>query len=131
MTTTGEVIRSLLVADAATAAIAGARVYPNELPQNATLPAIVYTVVSAVPENSFTGLVATTTKDHRVQIDCYARPTQAAGAYDLAHSLAEAVSNVLGDLSRSDLTGSLENERDLYDNVTQYHRVSLDFAIWR
>lgn len=125
-----ETVRTLLVSDPAVAALVGTRVYPLELPQSCQLPAIVCTVVSDVSEESFTGKVATTLKASRVQVDCYARPTGAGGAYAQARAVARAVETVLADLSDSDLTGSHETSRDLYDNLTQYHRVSMDFTIW-
>lgn len=128
----GETIRGILIANSGVTTLIAQRVYPNELPPNATLPAIVYNVVSDVPENSFTGLTSTTTKNARVQVDCYASPTtNGDGAYKQVHALARAVELALGDVADSDLACVLEDTRDLYDNVTQYHRVSMDFSVWR
>lgn len=131
MATAGETIRARLIADAPTAALVGTRVYPNELPQNVTLPALVYNVVSDVPENSFTGDTSTRLKAVRLQVDCYARAIGSVGSYAGAHEVADCVENVIGNLSEPGLSGNYESSRDLYDNVTQYHRVSMDFTIWR
>lgn len=123
--TLGQTVRDLLIGDSAVAAIVVARVFPNTLPQNSVLPAIVYQGVSDVPENSLNGTVSTTVKSARVQFDCYAR------TYAEAKALEVAVESALGDVTDSDLSISLEVSRDLYDDVTQYHRVSMDFIIWR
>lgn len=125
-----ETVRTLLVGDPGVAALVGSRVFPVEMPQGSELPAVVCSVVSSVPESSLTGDVATTLKSSRVQVDCYARPSNAGGGYAQAHELARAVELVLGNLSDHDLGGVAENSRDLFDNVTQHHRVSLDFTIW-
>lgn len=131
-TTVGETVRTILTADSATTAIVAGRIYPNELPQGVNLPAVVYTTISDTPELTFSTAIANTFKAARVQLDCYARPTTAGGgAYAQAHALARAVASALGDVADSDLQINLEAERDLYDNVTQYHRVSLDFTVWR
>ncbi len=124
-------IRALLLADGPTYSLVGTRVYPNELPQNVEMPAIVIVVVSGVPETSFTGHTSTTLKAGRLQIDCYARAIGSTGAYARARALAGCVEEVVGNLSEPDLSANLESDRDLYDNVTQFHRVSMDFTIWR
>ena len=128
--TVGETIRRLLMADAPTVALIGTRLYPQELPQGVTYPAARYAVISDVPESSLTGAVATTLTAARVQIDCYARPGAAGGAYTQAHAVASAIAEVLGNLATPDVSGELQLTRDTYDNVTQLHGVSMDFLIW-
>lgn len=128
--TVGETIRRLLMADAPTVALIGTRLYPQELPQGVTYPAARYAVISDVPESSLTGAVATTLTAARVQIDCYARPGAAGGAYTQAHAVASAIAEVLGNLATPDVSGELQLKRDTYDNVTQLHGVSMDFLIW-
>lgn len=133
--TVGASIRALLIADGATAALVGTRIYPNELPQKVQLPAIVYTLISDVPEASFDGDTSTTLKAARLQIDCYARADGSGsaprGAYEKAHAVAACVERVVGNLAEHDLSANYESARDLYDNVSQYHRVSMDFTVWR
>jgi len=130
--TIGPILFSVLSADVATQALVGTRIYPNEIPQGAQLPAIVYHVVSDIPESSFTGRVETTTSSARVQIDCHARALGSVGAYAGAHAVAACVLNVIGNLARSDLSGFVDSAaRDIYDNATQYHIVQQDFTIWR
>ena len=130
--TLGETIRSLLVADATLSGLVGTRIYPNEMPEGVTLPAVVYQVISDVPENSFTGQTSTDIKTARLQVDSYARAIGTVGAYAQAHAVAAAIENVIGNLSSADLSANVNDAgRDLYDNVTQYHRVQQDFIVWR
>lgn len=83
----GAATRTKLIGTSAVAAILGTRVYPDQLPQAATLPAAVYFVVSG---NEEVDLAGTTGVTHaRVQIDCYAVTRLAANA------LATAVRNAL------------------------------------
>lgn len=42
-------LRTYILADATVAGLIAARLYPDKLPQNATLPAVVYQEVSSVP----------------------------------------------------------------------------------
>lgn len=57
---------SAVTGDATMTALVGTRVYPAILPDNATLPALVYSVISQAPIGSG-GCEST-----RVQVDCYA-----------------------------------------------------------
>lgn len=130
MSTLGETLRTRLMADAAVVALIGARLYPNELPEGSPLPAAVYGIISNVPESSFTGDTSTTLKTARVQIDSYARASTAGGGgYAQAHAVAAAIEAVVGNFKEPDLSANPENDRDLYDNVTQYHRVQQDFIV--
>lgn len=128
----GEAIFAALTADAAVTALVAQRIFPDELPEGIELPAIVYQVISDVPENSFDGDAATRRKTARLQVDSYARAeTGKSGRYRRAHQVATAVENVIANLSDVDLSGSLDAARDLYDNVTGYARVSQDFWLFR
>lgn len=131
MPTVGEQVVAKLAADATVAGLVAGRVYPNTMPEGATLPAIVYQVVSDVPQNSFDGTTSTRLKQARLQVDCYARPSSAGGGgYLQAHAVADAVEAVIGNLSDPAFNATLELSRDLYDNATEYHRVSMDFSVW-
>ncbi len=123
--TTGEAIRAVLVADAAVAALVGADVFPALMPQGTQPPAIVYSVISSVPENSLTGTASTRLSQFRVQVDCYAK------TYLEAHAVAEAVDSVLDAQSSPNLSIWRESSRDDYDNEAELHRVSMDFGVWR
>jgi hypothetical protein len=61
-------IYSILSTTTAVTAITGTRIYPTELPTDATLPAIVYTVISSVSMPTF----ETAGMDRvRLEIDCW------------------------------------------------------------
>jgi hypothetical protein len=131
--TAGERLVLALRTDPLVASLVGDRIFPNELPAQTQLPAIVYSVVSDVPENSFDGTPATRLCYCRVQVDSYARPAPQGrpGAYATAQRVARAVDDVLGNLQQpGDVAGLREASRDLFDSVTGYHRVSSDFALW-
>ncbi len=125
MTTLGEAVRAKLVADPTVASLVVARVFPNLMPQGGAQPAIVYQVVSEVPENALTGDSTTRLVTARLQVDCYAK------TYLEAHAVADAVDAVLSALSSPDLSAWREVSRDLYDNEAQLHRVSTDFTVQR
>jgi hypothetical protein len=133
--TLGEQLRTLLLADSTVSGLVGTRVYPGVMPEalpNAqpTLPAIVYTVVDDVPQNALAEAASARLYNARVQMDCYARATSSGGAYATAHQVAAAVQNVIGNLTDPALNSTAATRRDLYDNTTTYHRVSMDFTVW-
>lgn len=125
MSSTGEAVFGALSADPTVAGLVVKRIYPSLLVEGSLLPAIVYSVVSDVPQSSLDGTVATRLANARVQVDCYARH------YLDAQTLADAVDAVLGALALPTLSAWRESRRDLFDNETQYHRVSADYSIWR
>lgn len=123
--TTLEAIREKLAADLPLAALVGTRIYPQVIKQGAATPAVVLTVVSEVPQNTFTGAPGSLLLSARVQVDAYA------ATYREAHAVADAVDAVIGALSSPSLSAYRDNKQDLYDDETQQHRVSLDFSVWR
>lgn len=120
----GEAVRAALVANGTLMALVGGRIYAGRMPQNVTLPAVVYTGISNVPEETFESQPATVLSNARVQVDCYA------ARYEVAHQVAEVVDDVLSALS-GDMTASRLDSRDIYENETSLHRVSVDFSVWR
>ena len=70
MADVGKGVRAVLTADAGVSADAGTRVYPDALPQNATLPAIRYAVIDDRSEQHLTGIAGLA--NATIQIDCYA-----------------------------------------------------------
>lgn len=73
------ILRSVLVADPAVAALVGTRAYQTALPREPTFPAITYQMVSRV-QDSLTGIVQA-----RMQYTCMA--TTWKGAADLADAV--------------------------------------------
>jgi hypothetical protein len=74
----GAAARTKLVGTVAVAAIVGTRIYPDHLPQKATLPAAVYHVVSGSDEVDLAGMSGVA--HSRIQIDSYAATRTAANA---------------------------------------------------
>lgn len=103
------------------------RIFPNVLPQTAGTPSIVYFEVSDLPELTFTTRLADTAKNTKLQIDCYGK------RYKDAKQLADTVRNALDvdDQAQGGLSILFETSRDLYDDATSCHRVSMDFNVWR
>ena len=78
----GAAARTKLIGTVAVAAIVGTRIYPDHLPQGATLPAAVYHVVSGTDEVDLAGMSGVA--HARVQIDSYATTRAAANALSTA-----------------------------------------------
>lgn len=113
-------IYTTLTGDAGVSALVSTRVYPMDMPQNATLPALTYTRVSETPLVNLDGENAT--RNSRYQVDCFA------STYTGAQALAEAVKAAM-------VTNSLfgvvrENQNDLYSAEPDRFRVQMDFSIW-
>lgn len=112
-----KVLYDALKADSAVDAFVAGRIYPNLLPAEATLPAIVYQRVSTTPEYYLTG---SANLDHtRIQVSSWAK------TYRTAKQLATAVRLALegaGFLVVMDL--------DDIDEETREHRVITDFTAW-
>ena len=79
----GKAFRSKILGYAAISAIVGQRMYPDNLLQTSTLPAIVYTKISTERDHEITNV--TRSAHVRIQMDCYAASREAAN--DLAHAL--------------------------------------------
>lgn len=77
-----EALRTYLISKAAVTAIVGAgdaaRIYPDVLPQGATLPAIAYEVISQDSEEHLEGISGLA--HSRVRVECYAATRMAADA---------------------------------------------------
>ena len=95
----------------------GSRVYPMYLPQNASLPALVYNVISKTPENNLEN--SPTLEKIKVQVDAWA--TTYAGVKNLAVFTRNAM--------RNRLQAVLIQEQDLRED--DFYRILLDFSIMR
>jgi hypothetical protein len=78
----GAATRSKLIGTTGVSTLLGTRVYPDRLPQGATLPAAVYYQISLTEETHLGGLVGV--GHARIQIDAYASTRLAANALALA-----------------------------------------------
>lgn len=100
---------SAVTGDATLAALVGTRVYPAILPDNATLPALVYSVISQVPIGSG-GCEST-----RVQVDCYAA-TYLTGVKALRDGLL-ALANATGNWTHTGGPDFWDDELNIYRQV--------------
>lgn len=82
MSAIGEAFRTKLLSYSTVSTIVGQRMYPDALKQGATIPAIVYYVISTDREHYVGGL--TKAAHARIQIDCYAATRTAASALSKA-----------------------------------------------
>jgi hypothetical protein len=78
----GAATRAKLVGTTGVSTLLGTRVYPDRLPQGATLPAAVYYQISLTEETYLGGLVGV--GHARIQVDAYASTRLAANALALA-----------------------------------------------
>lgn len=123
----GDELFARLTAAPAVSALVGTRVFPSELPQEEAVPALVYSVVYDRPESTLTGVAAELLRAARVQVDAYAR------TYTAAKALEAAVTSALADLSEPSpgLSVVQDSARDLFDHETRFHRVLMEFTVWR
>lgn len=110
---------TLLSSDAGVVAIASDRVYPDEAPQNAALPYVVYTRISSGRVYSLSGYSGL--ENPRIQIDCY------------AETMADVVS--LSDAVISAMRGAttFKVAMDDPENMPEEDgtfRIMIDFSIW-
>ena len=125
-------IRTKLVGAAAVTAIVGTRIHAIKLPQNATMPAITYQVVSDIPEYDMEGDAGVSTM--RLQVECHDRERQGYDAYNGARVLGAAVRAALSGFKGtigSDTIQSLFliNTRSLHDDGSGIFRAQMDYSI--
>lgn len=111
-------------ANVVTAGVTTPSIYPNKIDQGAVLPAIVYIVISDIPQNVVDGSKPSLRKA-RVQVDCYALNL------DEAIEAADAVEEMLGWKTEVGFASSMLDRTSGYDDASQYHRVRMDFSMWR
>lgn len=106
---------------------AGARIYPNTLPQGVTLPAMRYFQVSDPPEHTQSG--RSKLRHPRWQLDCYADTYLAART--LAGQVIAVIDGYKGAMGSSTCqAGFQEDVRDNHDPELKRHWVSVDAEIW-
>ncbi|MGB2081900.1 MAG: DUF3168 domain-containing protein [Psychrobacter sp.] len=96
------------------------RIYPHIAPQGATVPYIVWQVISAQPQNTLDG-----TTHHqwlRVQIDIYDT------SYDKTVSLSNEVTQTLSNGINLFIHSGTQQ---LYENDTKLFRQSIDYEFWQ
>ena len=116
------ILRSVLVADPAVAALVGTRAYQTALPREPTFPAVTYQMVSRV-QDSLTGLVQA-----RVQYTCLA--TTWKGAADLADAVRCALHGYRGARDGARIEGiQYAGQHDDYDETTGIYWIPVDVIV--
>jgi hypothetical protein len=96
------------------------RAYPLVMPQNPTLPALVYTLVATNAQNTLCNPPASLDQV-LVQVDAYAT------TYLEARQLAEQARSAI---EQSDLKGTLQSAQDFYEPDPVVYRASIDLYCW-
>lgn len=123
-----EQLRDVLLGEESVSELLGTRLYPNKLPQNPTLPAVVYSVVSEVPLHTLDAGGYELARS-RVQFDVYARKyADARGAWAVIEAVLRTIAT---EHPSAGLEAWLEDTRDLYEDTPELHRVSADVWVWR
>jgi hypothetical protein len=119
-------VRAALIANAAVAALAGARVYPKVLPQKPTYPAITLEMISGDTGNSLTA--PGTMKWARVRLNAWGLTYAAAEGLALA---AETALNVTKSTQGAVEIRSINAQglRDFYEPAVEAHYHSQDYSI--
>ena len=99
--------------------LVASRCYPLMMPQNPTLPALVYSRQASKPEYRLEG--GSSLSQVRVEIDCYAK------SYEEAKSLA---SQVRSAMELAAFKGTMIFDTDFYEPDVKLYRVVLDFYVW-
>lgn len=116
-----------LSTEAGLAALVGTRVYPVQLPQGATLPAVTYQRISTqVVQHR--GSVAPSFSRPRFQLNCWA------SSYDGTVALRAAVRAAMGTLAQASSpridVALLADDRDVVEATPGRWVASLDYFVW-
>jgi hypothetical protein len=118
-----------LTADGGITVLVGDRIYPNRLKEGAVIPAISWNRVSARRIYTFDAFEDTDAwTQARIQVNCWAYTAEE--AIEVGEAVLLALSGYDGDMS-GQLIGSsfADNELDMYEAPTKFHRRILDFLI--
>lgn len=120
-------LRTFLLADGDISSTVATRVYPIQLPQKPTLPAIRYNTITDVryPTTPNTkGL-----RRPRIQIDCYA--TTYAAAVQLAEYVEARLDSYRGAAGATSIQGAfLVNGDEFFEDDKKAYVISRDYFVW-
>jgi hypothetical protein len=119
-----QLLYTRLTTDIGVAALVGTRVYPLILPQDPILPAVVYRRIST--GEFHTHDEAGGLRESRVQVDCLAQTY--AGAKQIATAVLSSLNGWL-DRDNDILACLLQNEFEVYEDITGISRIIIDFMI--
>lgn len=123
-----EGLYSHLSSDGNITALVSTRIYPEWMPQEGTLPALVFSRISSPRRLDMEG--SSGYMDVRMRVDCYASSYSAVKA--LADAVRVSLNNVTGTLGGESVQRvMLLDDRDLgdVDGDAVYRRVALDFMV--
>ena len=107
--------------DAGLSALVGNKVFALVIPQGTKLPCITFQRIGGMPANTLSGHSGLEEID--LQIDVWARD------YDDAKAIAKAVRSAMPP-SGPQFGAHLSEDQDLYEDGTNYFRVSMEFKVW-
>ena len=125
-------IRSYLAGLAAVTDVTSTRIYAGHLPQKATLPAIVYYVISGTHDHHLTG--SANFGMTRIQMDCYATTRGTANSLgeilrkNLTHYRGAAGSETVDNINAGSPRERDESPKDSSDSWRYVH--SRDYLVW-
>ena len=125
-------LRKKMIAASFINSIVGERVYPLRMPDNAILPAIVYTRITSERQHTLGGSGNLTYS--RFVIDSYSNQESKNGGFAESIAIARAVQATLdgyrGPADGVDIQGILQmTEQHLYDSELEIYRVSQDWMV--
>ena len=107
--------------DAGLSALVGNKVFPRAIPAGNYLPGVTFQRLGGRPANTLSG--ASGLEEIDLQIDVWARD------YDEAKAIAKAVRAAMPS-SGPRFSAHLIEDQDLYEDGTNYFRVSMEFKVW-
>ena len=107
--------------DAGLSALVGSKVFPLAIPAGNYLPCVTFQRLGGRPANTLAGPSGLEEID--LQIDVWARD------YDEAKAIAKAVRSAMPP-SGPRFSAHLIEDQDLYEDGTNYLRVSMEFNVW-
>lgn len=107
--------------DAGLSALVGNKVFALVIPQGTKLPCITFQRIGGMPANTLSGHSGLEEID--LQIDVWARD------YDEAKAIAKAVRAAMPP-SGPRFSAHLIEDKDLYEDGTNYFRVNMEFKVW-
>lgn len=121
------VLYAKLIADSGLSALIGTRVYPNVIPQNATLPAIAYQRISTRQTVSHSG----PSNLYRPRFQFTAVSTTYANVKAVAGALRDALNGLTDEATTPPLGVALmDNETDGFTDASDLYSVRQDYFIW-
>lgn len=121
-------LRAALIADPTFAALCGARVYAELMPQNARLPAVVYSRIWTDRDSAMgadTGLVSA-----RIQWSCFAESGAGVAGFDAVEAVAAALRGVLQRYRAGAIQDTfIENETTTYESDSTRHGRVIDTLV--